>query len=72
MKGLVYKMNRIQMKAASAFSKFMRSERGDTNFISIIIIVAIVIALAGIFWIFAKGGMSTISSKFTKFISGLG
>ena len=50
MKGLVYKMNRIQMKAVSAFTKFMRSERGDTNFISIIIIIAIVIALASIFW----------------------
>ena len=72
MKGLVYKMNRIQMKAVSAFTKFMRSERGDTNFISIIIIVAIVIALASIFWMFAKNGMSTISSKFTKFINGLG
>ena len=72
MKGLVYKMNRIQMKALSAFTKFMRSEKGDTNFISIIIIVAIVIALAGIFWAFAKGGMSTISSKFTKFINSLG
>ena len=72
MKGLVYKMNRIQMKAVSAFTKFMRSERGDTNFISIIIIVAIVIALASIFWMLAKNGMSTISSKFTKFINGLG
>ena len=71
MKTLVNKMNRIQMRAASAFSKFMRSERGDTNFISIIIIVAIVIALAGMFWIFAKNGMSTISSKFTQFLSSL-
>ena len=71
MKTLVNKMNRIQMRAVSAFTKFMKSERGDTNFISIIII-AIVIALAGIFWAFAKNGMSTISSKFTKFINGLG
>ncbi len=72
MKTLVNKMNRIQMRAVSAFTKFMKSERGDTNFISIIIIIAIVIALAGIFWAFAKNGMSTISSKFTKFINGLG
>ena len=71
MKGLVYKMNRIQMRASSAFSKFMRSERGDTNFISIIIIVAIVIALAGMFWLFAKNGMSTISQKFTTFLGSL-
>ena len=71
MKALVNKMNRIQMRAVSAFTKFMRSERGDTNFISIIIIVAIVIALASIFWTFAKGGMSQISSKFTQFLSSL-
>ena len=71
MKTLVNKMNRIQMRAVSAFTKFMKSERGDTNFISIIIIIAIVIALAGIFWAFAKNGMSTISSKFTQFLSSL-
>ena len=71
MKTLVNKMNRFQMRAASAFSKFMRSERGDTNFISIIIIVAIVIALAGMFWLFAKNGMSTISQKFTTFLGSL-
>ena len=71
MKTLVNKMNRIQMRAVSAFTKFMKSERGDTNFISIIIIVAIVIALAGMFWLFAKNGMSTISSKFTTFLGSL-
>ena len=71
MKGIANKMSRIQMRAASAFSKFMRSERGDTNFISIIIIIAIAIALAGIFYIFSKDGMRMIANQFTTFINNL-
>lgn len=31
------------------FKKFMKSEKGDTNFISILIVMGIVILLAGIF-----------------------
>ena len=31
------------------FKKFLKSERGDTNFISILIVMGIVILLAGIF-----------------------
>jgi FlaG/FlaF family flagellin (archaellin) len=47
----------------------MSSERGDTNFISIIIIVAIVVALAGAFWTMANGGMQYIQSLFYSFLS---
>lgn len=72
MKSIIKKVNRLEMRAVSAFARFMSSERGDTNFISIIIIVAIVVALAGLFWTFAKGGMNTISTKFTSFINSLG
>lgn len=56
----------------SMAKSFMRSEKGDTNFISIIIIVAIVIALAGVFYTMASGGMDLISQKFTEFIESLG
>lgn len=31
------------------FKKFLKSEKGDTNFISILIVMGIVILLAGIF-----------------------
>ena len=31
------------------FKKFLKSERGDTNFISILIVMGIVILLAGLF-----------------------
>ena len=56
----------------STFKKFLASERGDTNFISIIIIIAIVIALAGVFYAFASSGMDTIKSAFENFLSTLG
>ena len=56
-------------KLVSMTKKFMSSERGDTNFISIIIIVAIVVALAGAFWTMANGGMQYIQSLFYSFLS---
>lgn len=56
-------------KLVSMTKKFMASERGDTNFISIIIIVAIVVALAGLFWTMAQGGMTYIQGLFYSFLS---
>ena len=56
----------------NTFKKFMTSERGDTNFISIIIIIAIVIALAGVFYAFASSGMNTIKGAFETFLGKLG
>ena len=52
----------------SRVKSFLASERGDTNFISIIIIIAIVVALAGVFWAFAKNGMDTVKKAFNSFL----
>lgn len=57
-------MRKLRKTEATAISEFLKSERGDTNFISIILIVAIVVALAGVFWLMAKGGMDTVSNLF--------
>ena len=59
-------------KLVSMTKKFMSSERGDTNFISIIIIVAIVVALAGLFWTMAQGGMTQITNMFNTFLGQFG
>lgn len=59
-------------KLVSMTKKFMSSERGDTNFISIIIIVAIVVALAGAFWAMAQGGMEQITNMFNNFLGQFG
>ena len=39
----------ITVNAKAGFRKFMKDEKGDTNFISILIILGVVIALAGVF-----------------------
>lgn len=55
----------------SKVKSFFASERGDTNFISIIIIIAIVVALAGAFWMMANGGMKTVTKAFNTFLKGI-
>ena len=65
-------LGEMQFKAMRAFSEFKNSEKGDTNFISIIIIIAIVLVLAGAFFAIANGGMTTIGTKFNSFISNPG
>ena len=55
----------------SKVKSFFASERGDTNFISIIIIIAIVVALAGVFWTMANGGMKTVANAFNKFLKSI-
>lgn len=62
------KLNRLQAKAICAFLEFKNSERGDTNFISIIIIAAIVVALAGLLWAILSGGMNKIGQVINNFI----
>lgn len=41
--------NAVELKMIAASNKLAKSERGDTNFISILIILGIVILLAGVF-----------------------
>ena len=41
--------NAIELQMIGAVQKFRRSERGDTNFISILIVLGIVILLATLF-----------------------
>lgn len=47
---------------------FLHKENGDTNFISIAIIAAIVVVLAGFFIYFGKDIMKTMSESVKKFI----
>ena len=61
MKSLVYKLNRSQMRVLSGICEFKNSERGDTNFISIILIVAIVVVLAAAFMALANGDRVNLS-----------
>ena len=56
----------ISMTQKVAASKAVQEERGDTNFISIIIIMGIVILLAGVF----LGFKNTIVEKIGTIVNG--
>ena len=46
------KIQKLQAKAAAQLQEVIKNEKGDTNFISILIILGIVIILAGVFMVF--------------------
>jgi hypothetical protein len=51
---------------------FKESERGDTNFISMLLIIAIVVVLAGLFLTLGKDVMATVTQKIEEFLESLG
>lgn len=56
-------------RAYQKYTAFKNNERGDTNFISIIIIVAIVVVFAGLFLAFGEKAISAIQEKVVTFIN---
>jgi len=46
------KIQKLQAKAVVQLQEVIKNEKGDTNFISILIILGIVIILAGVFMVF--------------------
>lgn len=71
MKKINEMLTKVQIKAYCALSNFKNSERGDTNFVSMLIIIGIVVVLAGLFLTLGKDVMTKISQKVTQFINGL-
>lgn len=71
MKRLHEMWTKMQVKAICAVEDFKNSERGDTNFISMLIIIGIVVVLAGLFLTLGKDVMTSISQKVKGFINGL-
>lgn len=49
---LMNKVNTLYIKAQCKIAAFKNNEKGDTNFISILVILGIVLALAGVFLAF--------------------
>lgn len=72
MKKINRAMSAMSAKMTCAFAEFKNSERGDTNFISMIIIIGIVVVLAGLFLTLGKDAMNEISKKVIDFIKNLG
>lgn len=71
MKKIQDMMAKMQIKAFCAVQNFKNSERGDTNFVSMLIIIGIVVVLAGLFLTLGKDVMTSISQKVKDFINGL-
>ena len=71
MKKIQDMMTKMQIKAFCAVQNFKNSERGDTNFVSMLIIIGIVVVLAGLFLTLGKDVMASISQKVKDFINGL-
>ncbi|MDE5965226.1 MAG: hypothetical protein K2G89_00110 [Lachnospiraceae bacterium] len=69
------KMNELMItayvKACNAWDNFTESERGDTNFISILIILGIVVAVATVFMGFKDQIVTKVSTAISNFISTL-
>ena len=56
------------IKAKIGLYKFVHDETGDTNFVSVALIIAIVVILAGIVLGFAKPAVEKAGQKVTDFI----
>ena len=69
MKKIQDMVTKMQIKAFCAVQNFKNSERGDTNFVSMLIIIGIVVVLAGLFLTLGKDVMSSISQKVKVFIN---
>ena len=65
-------MLRVYLVTTIAARDFLEEERGDTNFVSMLLIIAIVIVLAGTFLVLGRGVMATVSQGIQDFFKELG
>lgn len=66
---LVEKMNSIMIKAKLKVDSFLNDEKGDTNFISILVILGIVLALAAVFLAFKDQVITWVDTNIGDFFS---
>ena len=62
-------MLKMYTKATCAMYNLKNSERGDTNFVSILLIVAVVVVLAGLFLTFGREALNALQERVIKFIN---
>lgn len=59
----------MQLRAKRFFSQLAEEEKGDTNFVSIILIMVIVIGIAGVFRKQLKDAVDAVMGQLTGFIN---
>lgn len=64
-------VNRKCIDAMIKWNDFKTSERGDTNFLSILIILIIVVGFAALFLTVGQGVMDKVTEKVQTFIESL-
>ena len=62
------KLSGMQLRARRFVSQLLEEERGDTNFVAIIIIIVILIAIAGIFKDQLEKAIKKVFDSLTNFI----
>lgn len=67
---MMSKLNKMVAKARCKAYNFIHNEKGDTNFISILVILAIVTVLIGSFLAFQEQIVGWIDNNLVKFWSG--
>ncbi len=69
MRGLDSLVSLLCLKASASLEKFMSEERGDTNFISILIILGVVVVLAGVFMGFGSSIKTAVKTALDNFLT---
>lgn len=72
LKAIKEKCEKLCAKACLAVANFRANQEGDTNFVSIMIILGIVVVFAGLFLTLGKGVITNIQTSINNFINGLG
>lgn len=72
MKKLSKKIELALIGAKNAANRFVKEERGDTNFISIAIVLVVVLALAVVFIAFGNKLLPMLKEKIEEIFSVLG
>lgn len=63
------KMNVAIARAKNEISSFIKKEDGDTNFISILVLLGIALALAGVFLVFKDQVLGWVDTNIGSFFS---
>lgn len=69
-KVLIGTMMRSKRRILDQIRKFQESERGDTNFVAIIVIIVIILAIAVIFRDRLKAAVEAVFEQLDSFIGG--
>ena len=61
---------RARFWAADRMERFWKEEKGDTNFVSIIVLIVIILAIAGVFRTQLTAAVNQVFEQLMEFIGG--